>query len=186
MIRFSMLKILLGREIHRLRKNPSALMLLGMLTAMAVLMATSRPVAKAGPLKANQFWLVYDQETELIRHLETHRPDNLKIKLLPRQRMGNAERKSSLTFPAGDCGIEVKHVAEGDVVKVQVVGLYFGPSPDILSPFWNWFWPTVVQFQDENVKFEPSTQVMGGRAPAPDLRRVDRPRSHGAVAGLAS
>ncbi len=161
MIRFSMLKILLGRELHRLRKNPSAVMLLGMLTAVALLMATSRPVSKSGPLKANKFWVVYDRETELIQPLETHRPDDISIKMLSRERMGNATANGRYAFPAGDCGIELKHVAEGQVVKVQVIGHYFGPSPDILSPFWNWFWPSVVQFQDENVKFEPSTQSIG-------------------------
>ena len=164
MIRFSMLKILLGREFHRLRKNPSAIMLLGMLTAVALLMATSRPVKKPGPLAAYQFWVVYDRETELILHLETHRSDDLRVKFLPRERMRHGERTGEPMFPPGDCGIELKHVAEGDVVKVQVIGHYFGSSPDILSPFWNWFWPSVVQFQDENVKFEPSTKVIGGRA----------------------
>jgi hypothetical protein len=46
MIRSRIVKILFGREFRRLRKNPSALMLIGLLSAVALLMATSRPVSK--------------------------------------------------------------------------------------------------------------------------------------------
>ncbi len=165
MIRLSMLKILLGREVMRLKKNPSALLLLGMLAAVALLMATSRAVEKPTKPVAENFWLVYDRETEWIRFLGENRPQQPPIKMLSRQRMTNPDSKGRISLPPGDCGIEIKHETVGEELRVKLTGLYFGPSPDIMDPLMNWFWPKVIEFQDANVKFDYMPQLMGGRRP---------------------
>lgn len=165
MIRLSMLKILLGREFMRLKKNPSALLLLGMLAAVALLMATSRPVEKPQKPVADNFWLIYDRETAWIHFLGKNRPEHPSIKMLSRQRIANPDPNGRIALPPGDCGLEIKHENVGEEVRVKMTGLYFGPSSDIMDPLMNWFWPKVVEFQDANVKFDYMPQMMGGRRP---------------------
>lgn len=165
MIRLSMLKILLGREFMRLKKNPSALLLLGMLAAVAVLMATSRPVDKPSKPVAENFWIIYDRETEWLKFLEEQRPEHPPIKILSRDRVTNGNAQGRIALPPGDCGLEIKHEVEGDHLKVRMTGLYFGPSSDILDPLMNWFWPKTVEFRERAVSFSFQAMPMGGRRP---------------------
>lgn len=163
MIRISMLKILLGREFMRLKKNPSALLLLGMLAAVALLMATSRPVDKPAKPVADNFWIIYDRETAWVQFLAKNRPEHPPIKVLKKDRLTNPNSNGRISLPPGDCGLEIKHKDVGEGVEVSLTGLYFGPSSDIMDPLMNWFWPKVVEFQDEKVKFDYLPQLMGGR-----------------------
>lgn len=163
MIRLHMLQILLRREFTRLRKNPSALLLLGMLAAVAVLMATSRPVDKPTKPVAKKFWLIYDRETEWIKYLEANLPSHPPIDVFPKEQVKRANARGQLTLPEGHCGLEVKHEADGDVLQVKLSAMYFGPSTDIMDPMMNWMWPKLVEFQDRNVRFNYQAAPMGGR-----------------------
>ena len=95
MIRSAMIKILLDREFRRLRKNPSAIMLIGLLSAVALLMATSRPVSNKGdhpgPNGASQsavnVWLIYDQRSQWLDHLSENLPDTPTIRIVHRDRV---------------------------------------------------------------------------------------------------
>lgn len=49
MIRLNMVLILLAREFRRVRKNPMALIFLGLLGAIAVLVAVSAPTREGPP-----------------------------------------------------------------------------------------------------------------------------------------
>ena len=72
-VRTQMLKILLGRDLLRLLKNPSAIMLLGLLMAISLLIATSRPKAPP-PLRC---WIVYWHQNDWIEHLKAVGKDPL-------------------------------------------------------------------------------------------------------------
>ena len=76
MIRVGMLRILLGKEWLRLRKNPGAGMLLGLLTVIALLVSLSwtDPDASSG-----RCWIAYSEEwagTPWIEHLQANEPDD--------------------------------------------------------------------------------------------------------------
>ena len=95
MIRSEMIKILLAREFRRLRKNPSALMLLGLLSAVALLMATSRPVSNKSDQQGSggaaqaaiDVWIIYDQQSAWLDHLAKNLPDTPTIRMVQRDRV---------------------------------------------------------------------------------------------------
>ncbi|MHC4877240.1 MAG: hypothetical protein ACYTGL_12155 [Planctomycetota bacterium] len=158
-MRLPILRILIAREVRRLQKNPTALMLIGLLAAVALLMATSRPVAQqTGPTKAPRIWLTYDHRAPWIEHVVENLPSSPKIIAGPREDVTGADRFGAnrpLTYPAGDHGVEILLGTDrnNDPV-IQVVGRFSGDDPTVLQPFWNWFWPTATSAFMQGARFE--------------------------------
>lgn len=175
MIRPAMIRILVGREFRRLLRNPSALMLLGLLSAVALLMATSRPVSPGDdPADGNQHaattvdvWLIYPERSAWLDHLEANLPASPTIRLIHRDRVpfGNGDWK----LPKHDAFVEViygeKLTADSSVVpkKIMLNGRYPGHRSDALDPFWHWFWPTLAEYHAPGLRFEQTTQPLESR-----------------------
>ncbi len=166
MVRLPMLQVLIGRELKRLQKNPSALLMLGLLSAIALLMATSKPVQEAGPPKAKGFWIYYDKETPWLAHLKEHPLNDPPVHVLSQDQIQNVDARGRPVFAPGHCGIAVKHQVKDGQETAVIVAQFFGKSPDILYPFWNWFWPEVAKFQTPELNILPFNVPMAGRAPS--------------------
>lgn len=176
MIRSRMIKILLDREFRRLRKNPSALMLLGLLSAVALLMATSRPVSnndkQPGSSGASQaavdVWLIYEQRSVWLDHLAENLPDKPTIRIVHRDRV--PIENGTWKLPAQDAAVEVVYgekfeTNQGSAFgKVVLNGRYPGNDAEVLAPFWNWFWPTLTEYHTQGLRFEQSSEPLKTKA----------------------
>lgn len=158
MIRTHMLGILIDREFRRLKKNPSAILLIGLLSAVALLLATSDPVSKEkAATPAPVFWMTYDEDSPWIEHLLANVPQELRIETARVDKVKGADRfgvDRPLAYPAGHHGIEIRDSAAGDGGEISITGRFSGDDPAVLQPFWNWFWPTVAEFHTEGVSFD--------------------------------
>lgn len=165
MIRFSMVLILIGRELRRLRKNPSALMLIGLLTAVALLLAVGQPAGQArGPVMVRDVWIATDQRTPWIDHLEQHLPGFPVVRIVDRDEIFTSE--NTIRIPRGHGLVEVLHRPGADRVPVvSIKGGYPGATDDGMAPFWNWFWPTVMEASYPGVEFEHGSGPLGGPQP---------------------
>ena len=174
MIRSEMIKILLDREFRRLRKNPSALMLLGLLSAVALLMATSRPVSSNQPnangasQAAVDVWLIYDQQSRWLDHLTENLPDTPTIRIVHRDRV--PIENGTWKLPTQDAAVEVVYGNEFETSlgsafgKVVLNGRYPGKDAKVLDPFWNWFWPTLTEYHTKGLRFEQSMEPLNAQA----------------------
>jgi len=171
MIRSEMIKILLDREFRRLRKNPSALMLLGLLSAVALLMATSRPVSKASDQagtndasRVADVWLIYDQDSEWLAYLKANLPETPIVH--PVRRSSVPIENGRLKLPLGHGAVEIFYEEERrtDQVsafgKVTLNGKYPGKDPATLDPFWKWFWSTLTEYHTQGLRFEQSAEPL--------------------------
>jgi len=173
MIRSSMVRILINRESRRLWKNPSALMLIGLLSAVALLMATSRPVSnntgiQSGASAASQgdtdVWLIYDHQSQWLGYLSDNLPETPVIRIVQRDRV--PVENNQLRVPPGDAIVEItygdaRQTSHGTAFgKVVLNGRHPGKDPTILEPFWNWFWPTVTTYHTRGLRFEQSVEPL--------------------------
>jgi len=174
MIRWEMIRTLLEREIRRLQKNPSALMLIGLLTSVAVLLATSKPVeeeARPGQPSAGvtPIVLVYEERTEWVDYLLRHLPEDMEISAVPARQIQGSDGR--LQIPQGYSLIEIRQSHRSGpnwrsaIVDYQVIGHYSGTSEKSLKPFFDWFWPAVTSFHTAS-RFEQHLVPMNPRAAA--------------------
>ena len=182
-----MLAILVGREARRLRKNPSALLLLGLLTAISVLLSLSRP----GPKPVMNCWVVYSEASPWTELLRKRAADNPRIRVV-----SMAEVKSVSGFrvyPPHDSAIElVGHVsnvhvppepdADGHVEnvphdkphdgKIAVRFLYPGNDPNVIAPFSQWFWPATAEHFGSTAPIEVATLPITGSSRSAVMERL--------------
>lgn len=158
MIRWEMIRILLDREVRRLQKNPSALMLIGLLTSVAVLLATSKPVDdqpggnSPSATAAAPVILVYEERTDWLNYLLRNLPESPKVTPIPSDQVQQSEGRFQL--PQGYAVIEIRKGQRDDFNRFQVVGHYTGASARTLKPFYDWFWPTLTFYHSQPDLFE--------------------------------
>lgn len=173
MIRFRMVTILIHREFRRLWKNPSALMLIGLLSAVALLMATSRPISDdkgiqdgmaTAPQTMTDVWLVYEQRSEWLDYLARNLPDAPTIRIVQRDQVTNRNNQSKL--PPSDAVVEIlygdaQQTSQGMAFgKVILNGRYPGSNPATLAPFWDWFWPAITMYHTGGLRFEQAVEPL--------------------------
>lgn len=143
MIRPRMIRILFGRELKRLKKNPSALMLIGLLAAIALLAAFSGPtIGNAGAESATlKVLVVYDEYTPTVKSLIASRPkqDFQNIKFVNRQHVARGNR---LIAPDDFCVVELCN-KQDEAERTTVIAHYVGMDPNVLNSFWEWFTPAL-------------------------------------------
>ncbi len=176
------LAILVGREARRLRKNPSALLLLGLLTAIAVLLAISRP----GPKPQMNCWVVYSQESPWVETLRRRAADNPRIHVVP---MSAVKTLSDWRiYPPHDCAIElVGQVSNlpvppepgqsGQVEnlpheKTTLRFLFPGNDPNVIAPYLQWFWPATAEHFGAAPPFAPVTLPITGSSRRAVMERL--------------
>lgn len=163
-----MLAILVGREARRLRKNPSALLLLGLLTAISVLLSLSRP----GPKPVMNCWVVYSEASPWTDLLQRRAADNPRIQVV-----SMAEVKSLSGFrvyPPHDCAIElvgqVADVPHNNQIAVHF--LYPGNDPNVIAPFLQWFWPATAEHFGSTAPFAATTLPITGTSRSAVMERL--------------
>ncbi|MBM83762.1 MAG: hypothetical protein CMJ78_24660 [Planctomycetaceae bacterium] len=157
-LRWNTIEVLLGREFLRLKKNPSAVMLLGLLTTIALLLATSRPLAANAnkPPRAPTCWVVYWESSEWIETLKAGVPSYLSIHVLHQSKIPRATSADSSTlYPPSDCAIEI--LASQSANNVSIRYKHTTPKADVLQPFLQWFWPLTTEYFGEDIRFEQET-----------------------------
>lgn len=162
-----MLAILVSREARRLRKNPSALLLLGLLTAIAVLLSLSRPAPKP-PMNC---WVVFEHETPWTERLRQRAAENPRIRVVP---MSDVKSLSGWrVYPPHDCAIELAGQASNTPHdKITLRFLYPGNDPNVLSPYLQWFWPVTAEHFGKTAPFAATTLPITGTSRAAALERL--------------
>lgn len=163
-----MLAILVGREARRLRKNPTALLLLGLLTAISVLLSLSRP----GPKPVMNCWVVFEQESPWIELLQRRAADNPRIRVVPMTEIKSLS--DWRVYPPHDCAIElvgqVGNLLRDD--KLTVRFLYPGNDPNVIAPFLQWFWPATVEHFGATAPLTVTTQPITGTSRSAVMERL--------------
>ncbi|MDB5386775.1 MAG: hypothetical protein JWM11_2421 [Planctomycetaceae bacterium] len=164
-LRLSILRVLWRKEWLRLRKQPMAILLLGLLTAVCVLIATSGPeMQRSAGASVPPCWIVYDAQIdanwmnslrEKSKTLE-HPP----IRISPASEMPHSG--DAIVYPSGACGIEISQLKSGQLL---VVFRHTGTQPDLMWPHSQWFWATTVEYFEAIPHLQILAQPMGNRSP---------------------
>lgn len=154
-----MLAILIGREARRLRKTPTALLLLGLLTAIAVLLSLSRP----GPKPVMNCWVVYSEASPWTDCLRKRAADNPRIRVVS---MSEVKSLSGFRiYPPHDCAIEIVEQVDNPAAGKNLVRfLYPGNDPNVIAPYLQWFWPATAEHFGSTAPFVATTSPMTGNA----------------------
>jgi ABC-type transport system involved in cytochrome c biogenesis permease component len=156
MPRLDKVRTLLEREILRLFKNPSALMLMGMLVAFSILLVLSRNDKKPKMV----CWIVYpdqaaavaadDRQSKFVSELTERAEKSDTIKVVPMSRVPRTGRgpESQRIYPPSTCAIELLSLpTSGDSgAGLSVAYRHPGAKSDVLEPFLRWFWPVAVDY----------------------------------------
>lgn len=157
-----MLAVLVGREARRLRKNPTALLLLGLLIAISVLLSLSRP----GPKPTMNCWVVYEHSSAWTELLRQRAAKNPRIRVVS---MADVKSVSDFrVYPPHDCAIEL---LEQDA-KVSVRFLYPGNDPNVIAPYLQWFWPVTAEHFGSTAPWETTTLPITGTSRGAVMERL--------------
>jgi ABC-type transport system involved in cytochrome c biogenesis permease component len=156
-----MLSTLVGKEWGRLAKNIPALMLLGMIVALSLLLATSQ-AKSARPL--DPCWIVFWEEGAWLDFLKARLPNDSPVRL-----MSYAEapkRGDEVRYPAGVHSIQVRPSLRGPdgVEHPQVWYLYSGSDRNVLWPYTQWFWSNSCEHLGQTEQFVQRVLPIRGRS----------------------
>lgn len=169
-IRISLLRVLLAKERLRLRKQPLALLMLGLLAAISILISMGGPQLQAmsGRAATPTCWIVYDSNNGWIDHLKRHLPQQPSIKIVAASAM--PRRGGEFAYPSGDGAIELLLRTPQ---HPRMIIRYPGLQPSILWPHTQWFWGQTVAFIGETPAFDQVFVPMGRTSPqtAADVMR---------------
>ncbi len=158
----AMLRVLWCKEWLRLRKQPTALLLLGLLTAVSILIATGGPQLTRSGVEAKlpTCWLVYDSDNAWVTYLKERIPTHPPIKMVAAADM--PRRGNGYVYPSGDCGMELY---TADKKHPRLVFRYPGTQPNLFFPYTQWFWGETVAFIGETPAFHQVVVPMGRSSP---------------------
>ena len=157
-IRSRMIRILLLREYRRLLKNPSAVMLIGLLIAISLLIATG----SAEPKGEMQCWVVYWEDSDWISRLKTMLPEREQIRIEPASSFRQVGEQ--LIYPKNSCAIEIRPSRSPSTDGSGSVRLFYrypGKDPNVLMPYLRWFWPASVHYFGNPPRFVQQTIPIG-------------------------
>lgn len=149
MPRLNMLLTLMQREAMRLIKNPSALMLLGLMVTFSILLVLSRSEKKP-PIGC---WIVYPDafdsfpegefKNDFLKVLSQQAKQNRSIRMVP---MGQVPKlREQRVYPPLTCAIELLELpGSSEGAKLSIAYRHPGTKSEVLEPFLRWFWPIAV------------------------------------------
>ena len=148
MPRLDKIKTLVGREALRLLKNPSALMVLGLLLAFSLLLALSRNDKKPTMLCVIGYPDKYATSgpggtpSKFVEKLTRAATNKFRIGPLSRIPVFREQR----VYPPNTCAIELLELPadDGSTTQLSVAYRYPGGKSEVLEPFLRWFWPIAV------------------------------------------
>lgn len=137
MIRPSIIRILFRREVRRLQKNPSALVMLGLLTAIAFLMAIGTQQAEQGDSVAEMspVLIIADRYTDFVERLKTKVPNEQNVNFALRRNL--LDKNGNLQAPRKWSLVELRNGEASGRVRVHVQ--YAEPTAESIRPFTLWF-----------------------------------------------
>jgi ABC-type transport system involved in cytochrome c biogenesis permease component len=150
MPRLDKLHTLIEREVMRLFKNPSALMLIGLLVAFSILLVLSRNDKKS----TMTCWIVCPDQAlsaagdgnqqAFVRKLSAQAEQTATIRVVPFSRVPEYRRQR--VYPSNTCAIELIELpASNDPASgLKVAYRHPGGKSEVLEPFLRWFWPVAV------------------------------------------
>lgn len=144
MARKRIVKILLFREIKRLQKSPSALAMLGLLTAVAFLMAIGRPDAEAKEVAAEDMGtvvVIVDRYTDEVQYVQKQIPEDQDVRFELRERLIN--KNGRLVGPRMWHIVEWRNHGRSDRTAIEVQ--FVGETYAAIQPFLDWFHPALHQ-----------------------------------------
>jgi ABC-type transport system involved in multi-copper enzyme maturation permease subunit len=165
-VRPHILRILLGKELRRFKKNPTAIMLFGLLTLIAVLMAAGAPRPDAGKSATQPAtcWVVYWEQSPWIEHLQQRLPDQLPVRIVSESRIPRVG--DELLYPPGDCAIEVyANVPDREgILHSRIRYRYSGADETMLWPYARWFWSATVEHFGNTPEFIQEVEPLTPRS----------------------
>ena len=163
-IRSDIMRTLIGREFLRLRKNPAAIMLLGLLLALAMLISASTPAPRpTGPATC---WVVFWEDDPLVEALRERIPTSIPIELIARQDLEGTD--DYLSYPPGDHAIELRPMVTDSqgIEHPHVMFRFSGETDEAMFPYTQWFWSATAEFLGELAPIQLSSQpIRKTRAP---------------------
>ena len=162
-LRWQIIRVLLGKQLLRLKKNTAAYALLGLLMAIAILMATgSKTVTatKAAAKHQTMCWVVFHKGGGWLDHLReqlANRPAGERggpiehIQLVSRDEIEQSGRE--LVYPKNSCAIEVFPAGLGEDERHHIRYLHAGDER-ILAPYTRWFWRNTAEFFGQTGPFD--------------------------------
>lgn len=142
MPRTRIIRILLRREIKRLQKSPSALAMLGLLTAIAFLMALGTNEESTADIESEDMGtivVVVDRYTEDVQRVQSQIPDDQDVRFELRKRLTN--QRGQLLGPRMWHIVEWRNHGRTDRTAIEVH--YVGESYAAIQPFLDWFHPAM-------------------------------------------
>lgn len=143
MIRPTILRILVHRELLRLFKSPSALALLGLLAAVALMIATSKPPQPPRPTCHIVYWKNSPWVEFLKKNVAAEKGIPIRVRHVDELR--NAAGR--VAYPMGDLAIEIeppyqatKRSPNDHDEQILIVYRYSGKDANVLRPYQQWFW----------------------------------------------
>jgi hypothetical protein len=137
-----MIRVLLGRELLRLRKNPTPLLLLGLTITIALLTAASVPRKMADTSQTGRpiCWIVYEQKSPWIEHLYERLSEDPSFRFA--RAVDLSRSGQTIRYPPGVCAIEIRTETKNgsEVGPLQIRYRHFGADDSVLWPFARRFW----------------------------------------------
>ncbi|MDA1018542.1 MAG: ABC transporter permease [Planctomycetota bacterium] len=163
-LRWQIIRILLGKQLLRLKKNTAAYALLGLLMAIAILMATGSKTITATETAAQRqttCWIVFHKGGGWLDHLREHLPHGpsveqsgsggLDIQLVSRDEI--EQSGSELVYPPHSCAIEVFPAGLDENERHRIRFLHSGDERS-LAPYTRWFWKNTAEFFGQTGPFD--------------------------------
>ena len=167
-LRTEMIRVLLGRELLRLRKNPTPLFLLGLAVAIALLTAGSVPrkMADTNRPAGSTCWIVYEQNDPWIEHLYVRLSRDPSFRFV--HTVDLAHPGLRIDYPPGVCAIEIHTKAKDglDVGPLQIRYRHFGADDSVLWPFARRFWAVTTEHYGKLPRIVDEIAPIAAPAPA--------------------
>lgn len=140
-----------------------AILLLGLLTAICVLIATGGPELNRGSQsKVPLCWIIHtsDVDPDWMNYLRGSLPEHPPIRIASANEM--PRKGDAFAYPSGTCGIELSVLQTG---QIQVLFRHFGAQPEILFPHSQWFWAKTTEYFDAIPQLQILALPMGVSSP---------------------
>lgn len=147
-LRWHIIRILLGKQLLRLKKNTAAYALLGLLLAISILMAVGSKTLKAkdsAKTTALPCFIVFEEESDWMEYLGANMEDaGLPIALVTKDELLKPGHRR-IQYPFGVSAIEV-YPGGVAVDDPHLVRYLHSGNEAALAPFKSWFWKHTTEF----------------------------------------
>lgn len=163
LFRVAIVRALWSKEWLRLWKQPMAILLLGLLTAVCILVATGGPeLQRRSKNTVPTCWIVYTSQVDAnwMKFLRGKLPEHPPLRISSADQM--PQKGEDFLYPSGACGIEVSVLQSG---QTQVLFRHTGTQPDAMFPHSQWFWAMTTEYFDAIPQLQILARPIGAGSP---------------------